>query len=636
MHSIEARRAMRVSTHDRRRGLSAAGLLSILLTLGLTACEDFLSTEPKGDLTSGNFFETPEHAIQATNATYSILRQWETHVFMWIGMTDIASDDATKGSIPGDAGFLGDLDDLVFDPVNAAIGTSWDGYYQGVYRANVALEGIPGIDMDAQLKARLIGENKFLRAYFYFFLVRAYGGVPLVTRPLVPGEFNQPRATAQAVYDQIEQDLLDAIDVLPETYGDADVGRATSGAARAMLAQVYLYQGEYASALQYAEEVINSPTTPYSLLPDYATIFTFAGENSSESVFEIQVAVGPGGFCQPWQGCAATQYAEVQGVRGTPNIGWGFNTVSPALEADYEPGDPRLQATALYEWETLPDGTGRVVYLVSVPNNRYNQKAFKSVGGPNDGTNIRRIRYADVLLTAAEAAYQTAGEGPARAYLNQVRQRARGARTITLGLTPEELNPSIGQGVLGLAPTESQVFVRYVNPASDGHAAGLRSADSRVDNSVDPPAQFDTLDIIRAVDAVAVTTLAEYYAELETKTPTVGVTLDIFQITQDPTTGVITTQTFQAVIPAQELLPDVDAAVTGQNLLEAIWHERRVELAMEQHRMFDLRRQEAVSPGRAATLMAAHGKAWQSCHMLYPVPETEVQIGGLTQNPPCN
>ena len=629
---------MRVSTiHGMRRGFTAAGLLSLFFALGLTACEDFLSTEPKGDLTSGNFFETPEHAIQATNATYSILRQWETHVFMWIGMTDIASDDATKGSVPGDAGFLGELDDLVFDPVNAAIGTSWNGYYQGVYRANVALEGIPGIDMDAQLKARLIGENKFLRAYFYFFLVRAYGGVPLITAPLRPGEFFQPRATAQEIYDQMEQDLLDAIDALPETYGDADIGRATSGAARALLAQVYLFQGEYANALQYAEDVITSPANPYSLLPDYATIFTFAGENSSESVFEIQVAVDPGGFCQPWQGCSATQYSEVQGIRGTPNIGWGFNTVSPALEADYGPGDPRLQATALYEWETLPDGTGRVVYLNSaMPNNRYNQKAFKSVGGPNNGANIRRIRYSDVLLTAAEAAYQAAGEGPARMYLNQVRLRARGGRTITLGLTLEELNPSIGQGVLGLPTTESQVFVRYVNPATDGHTAGLRSVDSRVNTSVDPPAQFDTLDIIRAVDAVSVTTLAEYYAELETKTPTVGVTLDIFRITQDPTTGAITTQTFQAVIPAQELLPDVDATVTGQALLEAIWHERRVELAMEQHRMFDLRRQETVSPGRAATLMAAHGKTWQSCHMLYPIPATEVQIAGLTPNPPCN
>lgn len=628
---------MKVSAiRGRRCGLSAAALTSLLLALGLTACEDFLATEPKGDLTSGNFFETPEHAVQATNATYSILRQWETHVFMFIGMTDIASDDATKGSVPGDAGFLGELDDLVFDPVNGAFSTSWDGYYQGVYRANVALEGIPGIDMDAQLKARLIGENKFLRAYYYFFLVRAYGGVPLITRPLRPGEFYQPRATAQQIYDLIEQDLLDAIAVLPETYGEADIGRATSGAARALLAQAYLYQGEYVSALQYAEAVITSPTQPYDLLPDYATIFTFAGENSSESVFEIQVAVDPGGFCQPWQGCSATQYAEVQGIRGTPNIGWGFNTVSPALEADYEPGDARLQATALYEWETLPDGTGRVVYLNSaMPNNRYNQKAAKSVGGPNDGTNIRRIRYSDVLLTAAEAAYQTVGEGPARMYVNQVRQRARGSRTITLDLTVEELNPSIGQGVLGLAPTESQVFVRYLNPATDGYTAGLRSVDSRVNASVTPPAQFDTLDIIRAVDAVPVTTLAEYYAELETKTPTVGVTLDVFRITQDPSTGAITTQTFQVTIPAQALLPDLDATVTGQALLEAIWHERRVELAMEQHRMFDIRRQETVSPGRAATLMAAHEKTWQSCHMLYPIPATQVQIAGLTQNPSC-
>lgn len=209
---------MRVSANTMpRRGRSALGLC-LLLAVGLVGCKDFLDTEPQGQLTTEGFFETADQAVAATNATYSILRQWEVHVFAWIGQTDIASDDATKGSIPGDAGFLGDLDDLIFDPNNLnAFRTTWVGYYQGVYRANVALQGIPAVQMDEQLKARLIGENKFLRAYFYFYLVRAYGGVPLITEPLRPGEFTQPRATATEVYDLIEQDLLDAIEVLPES-----------------------------------------------------------------------------------------------------------------------------------------------------------------------------------------------------------------------------------------------------------------------------------------------------------------------------------------------------------------------------------------------------------------------------------
>src|SRR5918996_3004614 len=465
---------MRVSVITTTRcSRPAARWLCGLLAIGLAACD--LSTEPKAELTSEDFFKTPAHAIQATNATYSILRQWEVHVWMWIGMTDIASDDATKGSVPGDGAFQGDLDDLLFDAGNTAFRTTWVGYYQGIYRANIALEGIPRVSMDSTLQARLIGENKFLRAYFYFFLVRAFGGVPLITTPLKPTEFMQPRATAEQTYALIEQDLRDAIEVLPESYGGADIGRATSGAAHAMLAQVHLYQGEYADALQQAEAAINSGQ--FSLFPDYETLFTPMGENSSEAVFEVQSAVNPGSGCQPHQGCSNTQYAQVQGVRGNPNLGWGFNTPSPALETAYEPGDPRLQATILHPWEMLPDGTGRVVYLnTAMPNPRFNQKVFLSPetpgGSGNAGTNIRRIRYADVLLTAAEAAYQTGG-AMAATYLNMVRQRARGGQTVTLGFTPEDLAPSIAQDVLGLAPTSSRVFVRYVNPTSPAFTAGL-------------------------------------------------------------------------------------------------------------------------------------------------------------------
>lgn len=617
---------MRASTITiRRAGRVAAGWLCLLVALGTASCSDFLSTEPKGELTSGNFFKTPDHAIQATNATYSILREWPVHVFAWIGETDIASDDATKGSVPGDAGFLGELDDLNFIADNAAFRTTWMGYYQGIYRANVALEGIPTISMDAELQARLIGENKFLRAYFYFFLVRAYGGVPLITAPLRPGEFFQPRATAEEVYALIEQDLLDAIEVLPESYGAADVGRATSGAAQAMLAEVHLYQGEYADALQYAEDAINSGQ--YSLYPDYETLFTTMGENSSESVFEVQAAVQPGSGCQPWQGCSNSQYSQVQGIRGTPNTGWGFNTPSFDLEAAYEPGDPRLQATILYPWEMIPDGSERVVYLnTAMPNPRFNQKPFISpdnTGGSfNSGVNIRRLRYANVLLTAAEAAYQTGG-GMAATYLNMVRQRARGGQTVTLGFTHEELAPSI-QSVLGL--TGSRVFARYVNPSSPAATAGLQGFAYGRNDDVEPPVHVDNLDIIATVDGVAVTTLDDYLAEMSGKTTGANVELGVLRVTQDAG-GVVSTQPLTITITAEDLLPDLPAT------LENIWHERRVELALEQQRFFDIRRQEMVSPGRAAELFAAHGKTWDSHLILSPIPATEVQIAGLMQNP---
>src|SRR5438477_13058334 len=195
-----------------------------LAVLGLAAGCDFLPTEPKGVLTTENFFKTSDQAVAATNATYNMLREWQVYVFSWIGLTDIVSDDATKGSTPGDASFLGDLDNLTFDPGNLAFGDPWAGYYKGVYRANVAIQHIPDVPMDATLKARLIGENKFLRAYYYFFLVRAFGGVPLLTQPLTPDQFIQPRATADQVYALSEQDLQAASAALP-----AEVQYAAAG-----------------------------------------------------------------------------------------------------------------------------------------------------------------------------------------------------------------------------------------------------------------------------------------------------------------------------------------------------------------------------------------------------------------------
>jgi len=614
----------------------------LLAALGLIGC-DFLSTEPKGVLTTENFFKTADQAVQATNATYNMLREWQVHVFSWIGLTDIVSDDATKGSTPGDASFLGDLDNLTFDPGNIAFADPWAGYYKGIYRANVAIQHIPDVSMDATLKARLIGENKFLRAYYYFFLVRAFGGVPLLTQPLTPDEFIQSRATSAEVYALIVQDLQDASAALPKRsqYAPEDLGRATKGAAQAMLAHAYLYLRDYPHALAYADSVIAS--AEYSLFADYSTLFTQAGKNSSEGVFEVEAAVMPGSGCQPGDGCSNVgQYAEVQGVRGTPNIGWGFNTPAPELEAAYEPGDPRLEATILYPWELLPDASPRVVYFnPNMLNNRYNQKVFVSPDNPggtfNAGINIRRLRYADVLLVAAEAAYRTSDEGKARTYLNQVRARARGAPSAkALGFTAEQLATSIAETVLGLAAGTSRVFVRYANPTGAAYAAGLRSfaagcSDVNCASAAVPPVRVDTVDIVQSVNGTAVTTPSDYFTAVNGTTAGSSVTLQVQRMARANPTAPLTTQALTITITSQNLLPDVTA--TGQALLDAIWQERRVELAMEQQRWFDIRRQDGVSPGRAALLMAAAGKTFVARDTLYPIPSGEVQIAGLQQNP---
>lgn len=600
--------------------------LPVLLVIFLTGCDSILDKKPLGEQTAQTFFETEEHAIQATNATYSMGRDWNIHVFAWIGMTDIASDDADKGENDNPGHFLDQVDNFTFGADNIAFSGTWDGYYRGIYRANQAITNIPDIDMDEELRDRLVAENKFLRAYYYFFLVRAYGGVPLITEPLGPDEYDQTRASAVEVYELIERDLLEAIDDLPEKseYASADLGRATKGAARSLLAKAYLFQDDFANAEDYARDVIES--NEYDLYDDYETLFLEEGENSVESVFEIQstsLETGEGG----------SQYNQIQGVRGEPNLGWGFNLPTRDLQAAYEPGDFRQGATTLFIWEILPDGADVVrANPTMVDDVRYNQKAYVSPnqpGGQDNGPgNIRRIRYADVLLIGAEAAYENGNTGDAQTWLNQVRERARQGQTATIGAVVEDLSYIIAD-TIGMSDTE-RPFIRWVNEGGPAEDAGLEEIDWNLFDS-DSKILVNNLDLIEAVNGTDVTSREEFLDEMETVSSGETVDLDILRVTQTQTNGTRDTSTEELTITveAAELLPDVTAS--GQALLDAIWHERRVELAMEQHRHFDLIRQ-----GRAAEVYQDHGKNFEEGkHELYPIPSGEIQLsnGELQQNP---
>lgn len=611
------------STVRRHRLGILATILLLASGLTLAGC-DFLEKSPKGELTSSNFFETQDHAVQATNATYNQLRDFNVHVFSWLGMTEIASDDATKGSTPSDASFLLELDQRTFGPSNGAFEGTWSGYYTGIYRANVAIQNIPTIDnIDADLQERLIAENKFLRAYYYFFLVRAYGGVPRITAPLQPDEFEQERASREEIYTLIEQDLSDAASALPprSQYSGNEMGRATKGAAEGYLAKVHLFQEEYGEALEHAENVIESRNGvgEYSLLDDYWTIFRESGEHTSESLFEIgAVALETGSE-------GSSQYAQVQGVRGSANNGWGFNQPSSDLEESYEPGDPRHQATILHPWETLPDGSGVIAEVnPNMPNQRYNEKVQPAVDAPggsgNNTVNIRRLRYADVLLIAAEAAFQEGNESAARGYLNDVRERAREGQTVTLGLQPENMASQLAETV-GLSASGPHVFARYASADGPAAQAGIQSFSFSQE-----PVFVESMDVLETVDGTEVTSRQEYYDALSGVSEGQSVPVEITRVTQqEDGDGAISTSTQSMImnVTAAALLPDVTAS--GQPLLEAIWEERRAELGMEQHRYFDLIRQ-----GRAAEEL----ENFQPRHVLYPIPQSEIDLSGdvMSQN----
>ena len=403
--------------------------LPLLLATGLlilSSCGDeVLDRTPQGEITLENFFQNEIQAEQSVNAIYNQLRSFNVHVFAYIGMTDIVSDDAEKGSIPGDANFLQEIDDFTYTPTNNAPGGVWEGYYTGIFRANLAIDRLPTVpDMEEDLRQRLLAEARFLRAYYYFNLTRWFGDVVLTTDPF-PEQQLMSRAPQSEVYDLITGDFTFAASVLPEKsdYPSGDLGRATRGAAESFLAKVHLTRQDWTEALTFAEGVIESEE--YGLLPSYTTIFTEEGENAEESIFEVQAAffeVGDVGN---------SRFNLVQGVRGTPNLGWGFNRPSDDLIRAFEPGDPRREATVLYEGEILPDGSGIVIGDANIVNDRYNQKAFVTYPGniARGPGNIRIFRYADVLLIAAEAANELGMADKALGYVNQVRERARGGST---------------------------------------------------------------------------------------------------------------------------------------------------------------------------------------------------------------
>jgi hypothetical protein len=282
--------------------------------------------------------------------------------------------------------------------------------------------------MDATLKNRFLGEARFLRALFYFDLVRAFGDLPKITQSSPP--LRVPRSPKEEIYTElIIPDLLFAIDNLPEKnqYADVDAGRATKGAAKSLLAKVYMFRNDFVNTEKYALEVI--ATGQYDLEPDFSDAFSLEGQFGIESVFELGAEPNSGG----------SQFANTQGVRGTPNRGWGFNRPSVELINFFEPNDIRRDATVIFLGETIDgililgdSGTPDVTYADPPANTiikeieTYNQKVW--VPGTTTleqfGFNKRVIRYADVLLMAAEALNENSKTADALVHLNRVRVRA--------------------------------------------------------------------------------------------------------------------------------------------------------------------------------------------------------------------
>ncbi|MFC7348542.1 RagB/SusD family nutrient uptake outer membrane protein [Chryseobacterium zhengzhouense] len=403
-------------------------LLSGSLILGLSSCsssflEDVESREKVDAVDAGTVYDP----VMFVNGTYGMLTDWD-YAFSWLGVTEIISDNADKGSSATDNG--SDkliLDNLEHTSATGSISAMWTRFYKTIGRANESIKYTENFGLtDQAYKNRLIGEAKFLRALHYFWLVRMFGDVPIQTLEDSQSWFvRKPKAE---VYAYIEQDLLDAITLLPKKseYASADLGRATQGAAQGLLAKVYLYEQKWQQAYDMAGNVMTSGQ--YGLESNYANIWRLSGENGIESLFEVQargVEVAHG----------VNQYSETQGARGTGGWGWGFNIPSQnLLDAFNAAGDSvRRDATIIFRGETLYDG--RLVPN-TVENPMYNEKAYSSASlGAGDGDkNVRILRYAEILLIRAEAAARIGAD--AATPLNLVRNR--------VGL-PSISNPTVQQ-----------------------------------------------------------------------------------------------------------------------------------------------------------------------------------------------
>ena len=402
------------------------GLLIKLVLVGIifSSCEDDLNVEPNKQIALDDFLADPANALQLVNGCYSKNLDYNMNAFSWIGITSITSDDADKGSTIGDNGSDKNLlDELTFNASNVSFSDVWQARYQGIGRANKALFYLEQFQIDPALKSRFIGEVKFLRALWYFDLVRCFGGVPIVTTEIDINDVETvnavvyTRKSKSETYAQIELDLKDAITRLPlkSQYSNNDMGRATKGAAQALLAKAYLYQEKWQDSYDAAGEVITSGQ--YGLLTDYAQVWREVGENGRESIFEVQASLGNG----------INGYTDVQSPRGSPDLGWGFNTPSLSLVNAYEAGDLRKNATIMFVpavlWDGFPAST-------TWTNPRYNYKAYQSsIAETYDSKgitakNLRVLKYSDILLIRAEAAFHIGMNAEALDRINEIRFRA--------------------------------------------------------------------------------------------------------------------------------------------------------------------------------------------------------------------
>ncbi|UJP63754.1 RagB/SusD family nutrient uptake outer membrane protein [Mongoliitalea daihaiensis] len=405
----------------------------LAVSMSFVSCDAWLDLEPEFVQDAENFFLTPEDYERAVIGVYDLMQA--NYLHLWIG--EIASDNSIAGGESvNDTQGLHEIDGMRHGGINAELRNVMRFNYAGIGRANFVFENEDNIDFPQ--KERLMAEISFIRAYYYFTLVKYFGDIPLIVdrRASINEVFQLDRTPRAQVYAQIEQDLDRAIQVLNWT--NPELGRITKGAAMALKGKVLLYQNKFGEAAQVLGDLITTNEAGYALVPNMSTMWLAVNQNSSEDVFTIQhsgLQGGDYGCLVCLQGNPAPGFHAIRNYVG-PFYGDGNSYNLPTQNLyDFFGNDPRRDVTIL-DLEAFIAGqpnASDITFAIGAGghtgyfNNKYIKRDAER-GLPDDDLtsplNYRAIRYADVLLMAAEAFAQTGNDARARTELNKVRQRA--------------------------------------------------------------------------------------------------------------------------------------------------------------------------------------------------------------------
>jgi len=433
-------------------------LSSLIIGIVLTGCSDFLNQNPESFTSSSTFYKNKSQIDEALNGAYSGLQTLygaslggnAPSSAFW-AMTEERSDNTTFEYNNANRGFLQreDIDYFLVTPDNNFTQGVWQDIYSGIEQCNTILDRIDNVDLSSADHDQIVGQTEFIRALYYFNLVRLWGNVPLLTKAITsPDQTDKiEQAKPSAVYQQIISDAKDAASKLPATWSASNAGRVTKGAAHTLLGEVYMTMDQpgntdnYNKAIAEFKKVIQSGT--YSLMSNYSALWDPQNKNNSESVFEIQYSSSTQASYSSYIYEFAPLFSGYTTIGSfSPSSGDGRNIPTRNMLGTYENGDQRKDASIA--WFVDPDvNTNPPYYEVQHDSLAYVQKyAAKPSEQFKQNVDFYVYRYAQVLLWYAEALNEVGKTSQAYSYVNKVRKRA-GLNGLTTGMSQSQFRTAV-------------------------------------------------------------------------------------------------------------------------------------------------------------------------------------------------